>query len=497
MHILNKSLQSNKDQASNVKATNCRCMLYRILFYAIVFIAIFILVYPICPLYDDWYYATAPNPSFTASELLPGSTFWRPFDVLFGAFMAFIPSLFPALNRAVVILSHIVNAALIGSILTKLGVDKKWRIFGICYFLFSSATWAVTTSPDALNQSFSVLFGLIAIYLHLKKGGYWFLFWCSIALLTKESGVSWFFVIVILDAILSESSLVAFFKNRKLLKRAVIQTLLSVALIGVYFAVRFSLYGSITLGGGSGRYDISLLSFSTIKNFVLLFASAASGVDSIALLSNTPSLPLAALTLILSLVFLAVILICTIKMLRGKKDLFSLSGLLLIMLGLAAPMTILGNAGEMHAYPVLCAAALLFAFCLDRAQVGKKQLIAALLCIFVSFAISSAHKLITIYDFSDRTITLTENLREQYTDPSESVLFVELDAVEGYSIFNQTALKGSSYGLSLRPYYSWAKLDHSKYLAKSKEDALLYIETNEQNFDCIFIVQGETVERIK
>ena len=155
MHILNKSLQSNKDQASNVKATNCRCMLYRILFYAIVFIAIFILVYPICPLYDDWYYATAPNPSFTASELLPGSTFWRPFDVLFGAFMAFIPSLFPALNRAVVILSHIVNAALIGSILTKLGVDKKWRIFGICYFLFSSATWAVTTSPDALNLSSS------------------------------------------------------------------------------------------------------------------------------------------------------------------------------------------------------------------------------------------------------------------------------------------------------------------------------------------------------
>lgn len=497
MHPTDKSLHTDTDKAPCIARCTSRRSLYRILFYIFSFVLFFILVYPISPLYDDWYYLTAPNPNFTTADLLPGDTFWRPIDALFGALMSYIPSLFPALNRAVVILAHVLCAVLSSAILRELNINRKWRAFAVCFFLFSSAAWAVTTSPDAINQSYSVLFGLIAIYEHQRRGGYSYLFWCVVALLTKESGVSWFFVIVVLDAVKSAPTLNSFLKDKKLLLRAVKQSLIAFAVIGVYFALRFSLYGSITLGGSSGRYDVSVFSLSTIKNLVLLFASGASGVDSIALLSSDRSLPLAALTIILSLVFITAALTGVISMLKSKKDLFTLSGLLIIALGLAAPLTILGSAGEMHAYPVLFAMTLLYAFCLEHAHLSAKKTAAALLCIFLSFAVSSVHKLTAIYDYSERTAALTQSLKESYDTPNGRVLFIGIDKHSGYSVFDQSALVGTSYGLSLRPYYDWAELDHSKYLADSEEDALDYAEKNSDKYESIFIIRGETAERIK
>lgn len=471
-------------------------LLFDVLFYCAAFILIFSLIYPISPLCDDWHYLTAPDPTFTASSLLPMNTFWRPFDALVGGFLGRFPGLFPVFNQVAVVLGHVLNAVFLNLILREMGIGAKWRRFTVCYFLFSSAAWAVTTNTDALNQAYSVLCGLIAIYVHLKKGGYVYLFWCMLALLWKESGVSWFFVIPIFDAILAVKSFRELFRNRPLLRKCLLEAFLSLLAICGYFAVRFYLYGSATLGADSGRYHISILSLSTLRNIFLLLASSCAGVDTLALLGNNRNLLLAGFTVLLSVLFLAVWVISAVQTVFQKKEWFPVLGLLVCILGLAAPLSILGPSAEMHAYPVLCAISILYGFCFDRAEINTKKTSIALVCIFLAFTVSSAHKLVAIYDYSQRTQELTENLLTCYT-PEDSALFVEANYWEGYSVFSQSAMRGSAKGLSLRPYYGWQQLNHNQYLAQSMDEALAYIENNQQNYSGIYLIQDQTAIRVK
>lgn len=484
-----KILKSVENHKKNV--------LFKALFYFAVFFAINCVVYPISPMFDDWYYLTSPNPDFQLSYLLPGEAFWRPFDALFGAFMAWCPQLFPVLNRAVVILAHVVNALLVDAIAEKLGVKQGWRRFAVCFFLFSSSTWAVTTSPDALNQAYSVLFGLAAIWWYFRKGGYSYLLLCLAALFWKESGVSWFFVVPVLDAAVKCGTWGVFFKNKEQIKRFIWQVASALLVVLGYFAARFALLGSVSLGGSSGTYKLSLFSFTTIKNVVLLFASASAGVDSIALFGTERSMLLVGITLALSVAFLGGWMLSVIRMIKARDGWFTLLALAVCALGLAFPLAILGNAGEMHAYPVLCGMTLIFAFCLDRANLSVKQLWVPVACIFVAFTISSAHKLTTIYDYSNRTKLLTESIHEQYDAPSGPALFVVVNNWEGYSVFTQHAVKGTCAGLSLRPYYDWADLDHTLYAAESREDAESYIQAHEDEYTQIFLILDETAQKLK
>lgn len=471
-------------------------LLFDVLFYCVAFVLIFALIYPVSPLCDDWHYLTAPDPTFGISSLLPANTFWRPFDALVGGFLGLFPSLFPVFNQIAVVLGHVLNAVFLNLILKEMNIQAKWRRFSVCYFLFSSATWAVTTNTDALNQAYSVLCGLIAIYIHLKKGGFIYLFWCVLAILWKESGVSWFFVIPIFDAILNAKTFRELFRNCALLKKCILEAVLSAAVICGYFAVRFLLYGSITLGADSGRYHISILSLSTLKNIFLLLASSCAGVDTLALLSNNKSALLATVTIILSVFFLIMWMFCAIQTVFRKKEWFSVLGLSLCILGLAAPLSILGPSAEMHAYSVLFVVSILYGFCFDQANISMKKARIALFCIFLAFTISSAHKLVAIYDYSQRTQALTENLRECYT-LADSALFVEADYWEGYSVFSQSAMRGSAKGLSLRPYYDWQYLNHDQYLTQSMDDALAYIASNQDRYSNIYIIQDESVTRVK
>lgn len=467
------------------------------LFYCGAFVLIFALIFPISPLCDDWHYLTAPDPTFTLSALLPQNTFWRPFDALVGGLMGRFPGLFPVFNQAAVVLGHVLNGVFLNLVLKEMGIKAKWRNFTVCYFLFSSATWAVTTNTDALNQAYSVLCGLIAIYVYLKKGGYSYLFWCMLAILWKESGISWFFVIPIFDAIMHAKTLRAFFRDTKLLKKCILEAAVSMLAVCGYFAARFCLYGSIALGADSGRYHFSVLSLMTVRNIALLLASACTGVDSIALFGNDRSLIPAVISLLLSGFFLGIWVISAVRTVFRKEGFFPVLGLVVCILGLAAPLSVLGPAAEMHAYPVLCAVSILFGFCFDRAEPSLKKTTAALLCIFLAFTMSSVHKLTAIYDYSQRTQNLTQNLLQVYEAPAESALFVEADFREGYSVFSQTAMRGSAKGLSLRPHFGWQHLNHSEYRAENMDEAHAYAEANQDNYSTVFIIRGEQVTRMK
>lgn len=467
------------------------------LFYISVFAVIYLLIGWVRPMSDDWNYLTSPNPQFSLADLLPEIAFWRPFDALFGGIMGMIPWLFPWLNRLLVVLAHVINAWLVKRIMEMLGFGRQWSRFALCFFLFSSATWAVTVSPDALNQAYSLLFGLLAVYVHLKKGGYYYLLFSAISLLWKESGVSFFFIIPLLDVARRRVCLKAFLKNKEQITKAAKQVLLSLLVVFLYFAVRFLLRGDVQLGTTSGTYKLSFLSVSTLKNFLLLLGSAATGIDSIALLGTDRSVFLVGITAVLSLLFWAGWLIAVISLFSQKKLLFPLVCGGLCVICLALPLSILGHAGEMHAYPVLCGMAVFFGCCFDTAELSLKKVWAGVLAIFLAFGISSVHKLTAIYDYSANTARVEQEISTQYEIKSGKVLFVVIDMQEGYSVFSQSGIFGTSYGDSMRPYFHWARLDNAVFAAQTEEEANQYIQVNQEDFAQIFVVKNDSVKKVK
>jgi hypothetical protein len=140
---------------------------------------------------------------------------------------------------------------------------------------------------------------------------------------------------------------------------------------------------------------------------------------------------------------------------------------------------------------------LVFCFVLDRSGLTVKQLCIPVVCLFLAFGISSAHKLMSIYEYSDRTKELTESLYEQYEQCDEPTLYVVVNDWKGYSVFTQSSAMGTSYGLSLRPYYDWAVLERVAYFAESEEDASAYIRANAEKYGQIIIIRDETAEKVK
>ena len=482
----------------NIFKTNSKESALKILFYLLAFITIYFIVYPISPLSDDWYYLTAPNPDFTLADLLPSNQFWRPFDALFGGLMGLVPEMFPTLNRLIVVLGHILNGALLGGVAKQIGISPKWQMFSVCFFLFSSAVWAVTVSPDALNQTFSVLFGLLAIWLHFKYGGYYYAIFCFLALLWKESGVSWFFVVPLFDAFVRPETEGLNLKDKEKIKRFAKRIAVSLISVVAYFVVRFALLGEVALGSGDGgTYKLSLLSFSTVKNAILLLVSGATGIDSIALFSKNRTVILVVITFLLSAAFLLTWLFSTVSLIKQKKKTVSLICIFLCVLGLAFPLMILGSAGEMHAYPVLCGMSILLAYGFSHSHVAFKKVLISVICIFIAFGITSVHKVKSIYDYSDRTEKLTQSIMESYDRPQGSALFVLIDDWEGYSVFEQSAAMGTYRGYSVRPYFDWVEVDHQQNNVKSKQEADEYITQHADEYDKVFIVEKEKAVRIK
>lgn len=479
------------------KSTNKERM-FKILFYSLACVLIYIVVYPISPLSDDWNYLTAPNPDFKLADLLPTNQFWRPFDALFGGLVGLVPEMFPALNRAFVVLSHVLSGVLLDGISKQIGISPKWRMFSVCFFLFSSAAWAVTVSPDALNQAFSVFFGLLAIWFHFKRGGYYYVFFNIVALLWKESGVSWFFVVPLFDAFVRPESEGLQFNDKAKMKRLVKQITVSLVSVIVYFVVRFSLLGEVALGSNNeGTYKLSLLSFSTVKNAVLLLVSGATGIDSIGLFSPNRTMVLVVITFLLSAVFLMSWLLSAISLIKKKQKTISLVCLFLCVMGLALPLMILGSAGEMHAYPVLCGMSLLLGYTFSYSKISLKKVIAPVICVFIAFGITSVHKVKSIYDYSERTEKLTQSIMETYDNPEETVLFVVVDNWEGYSVFEQSAVMGTFKGYSVRQYFDWIEVNHQQYDAKTRQEANEYIAQCSDEYDKIYIVEDSVATKVK
>ena len=148
------------------------------------------------PTFDDWTYYTVPQTEpLTLQSLLPDGNYWRPFDVLFGHLLGLNYRLFPFLNHLFILLGHILNTWLVYRILQWFRVSTLSCNLSVVFFYLSSGILGAVLNIDSLNQVYSLLWGLLALYSYISLSGYRkFMLWLLCALLSvfaKESGYIW------------------------------------------------------------------------------------------------------------------------------------------------------------------------------------------------------------------------------------------------------------------------------------------------------------------
>lgn len=464
-------------------------------YYIAAFALIFAATFFISPLGDDFIYVVAPNLHFKLSDLLPNEAFWRPFDVLIGALNGVFPFLFPYINFALVSFSHVMSAYLIEKILSAKGIEKKYAFFGAMFFMFSSICVAVTASPDALNQAFSLLFGLIGLYSYIKNGSYAYIIFSVISLFWKESGISWFFVIPLFQTTETFGTFRGIFKDKKNLSDFILKIIVGIIASALYFAARFALLGKAQLGG-DGRYNLSLFSFSTIKNLVMLAASAATGADTVSIFSTDKNMVILILSSVLSAVFCLFMLIKAISVLRSKSESFYTFAVLAACgVLLCIPQAALTSTSEMHAYPAVFVIACVYAYIFNNSpKQSSKQTIALMLCIFTAFAGASFHKYQALYKSGVETKALADSICSYYTDSSKSVLIVYQKFPADYSIYSQAPLFDLWIGQGLKSRFGWEELPLRHKRVMDENEAHKYAKEHSEEYDYIIYVPSESTD---
>ncbi len=480
---------------NKLKNTGINCLYFIISFAVIVLISLFIY-----PLKDDWFYLTTPNTHFNLLEAIkPTEVFWRPLDAIFGGLLGKAPYLFPYANRIAVTFAHVFSAFLLDKILTIFDYKKIVRLFTVIIFTFSSAAVIVVTSPDALNQSFCVLFGALGMYFYLRKDNFIYLIFVAISILWKESGITFLAIIPLAGFMKNVPDFKYLKKDSKPIKKLAVCAAAAIAFAAVYFSLRFYLLGEVVLGVNRGRYEISVFSFSTIKNLVNMLLFSMTGIDSAAVFVEPKNYLLAGITALLSAAFLIYIFICFIKMIKSGKGFLRFSVILLIIILLAAPQSVIEKAGEMHAYPVLFGVSMLYGFLLNYSE--KKDIrkeISVFICLLTAFVISSAHKYILIYDYSEQAKRLNDTLYTYYKDSSEELILINIKSGKpGYSVFYQEPVDGTCDGQSLKQYFDWETLNIKKVDADDTQEANKIAEYCKTNENIVLIINGTSVKELK
>ena len=151
----------------------------------------------VLPTFDDWASLTRPTfePLFIKERWLFYGYHWRPFDSVIGYILGLNPQLlFPTLNHCLVILGHVGCSLLIFRILTELVFQQTAKNIATLFFFIAPATMATVLAVDSMNQTYALLWGMVAFLLYIKLKKFKYFVWIPlifIATLCKENGLMW------------------------------------------------------------------------------------------------------------------------------------------------------------------------------------------------------------------------------------------------------------------------------------------------------------------
>lgn len=445
----------------------------------------------ILPTHDDWVGTTSPDftPFFTKEHFLFYGFHWRPFDTWIGYISGRNPQLlFPAFNHLCVIIGHVLCTLLIYKLLEILSFTRLSRNIATLFFFINPATMATVLAVDSQNQTYALLWGMLAFLIYIKTKRQKYYLWpllVFIAALAKENGLMWALICPILAYGFN-------FTDKKTLKRDVI---VGIAIMVIYFLAIALLPKNMII-----HPEYVPDNFKIIKNIVKFIFSAFITVDYIYLL-HQPSrhLLLAAISFLLATPFLYFAFISKIKLFVHKKMVYTFISLLIAVtphLGTVFSM--------MHAYAGLAMIAIIIAYSISHIEHVKPVVITFILWTITALSIDSH-----LIDSSIKSGLIGKQMaKEAIQKTGQPVIRVYVIIIEDdypkLSSFCVIPNEAFGWGLAAQyeTNYQWPKEIQDTTISRSQHwqqeaDILANKKLQENLFDAVWIINHQAITVIK
>lgn len=436
------------------------------------------------PTFDDWTYYTVPQTEpLTLQNLLPDGNYWRPFDVLFGHFLGLDYRLFPTLNHFFILLGHILNTWLVYRILQWFRVSTLSRNLSVVFFYLSSGTLGTVLNIDSLNQVYSLLWGLLALYSYISLSGYrklilWLL--CSLlSVFAKESGYIWFVC----------PPFIVWSMGKERFNRALKHLLCGCSLFVLYLVCRFLLTDSFHFENNV-YMDFTLTRL--LRNISLLLGMTFYPIDYASLIHpQHRHLTVVVVTGFLPLPFIWLLL----RSCRLQKPLV----ILLLSIFAGAFVNLITVFTLMHCYAVLPFVAVMIALLCERIK-NKRALILSALLYLLTAAFTLFHHGYASWLSGKMGERMAKSIVSQCNRPVNKVMLIHLDKGETkYSSFWVIPFEAFGWGYSVRQQtgYQWPKTILNEEITDKRQLKSLLPKAEKAGCDGVWYAEGEQVKRIK
>lgn len=436
------------------------------------------------PTFDDWTYYTVPQTEpLTLQNLLPDGNYWRPFDVLFGHFLGFDYRLFPTLNHFFILLGHILNTLLVYKILQWFRVSTLSRNLSVVFFYLSSGTLGTVLNIDSLNQVYSLLWGLLALYSYISLSGYrklilWLL--CSLlSVFAKESGYIWFVC----------PPFIVWSMGKERFNRALKHLLCGCSLFVLYLVCRFLLTDSFHFENNV-YMDFTLTRL--LRNISLLLGMTFYPIDYASLIHpQHRHLTVVVVTGFLPLPFIWLLL----RSCRLQKPLV----ILLLSIFAGAFVNLMTVFTLMHCYAVLPFVAVMIALLCERIK-NKRTLILSALLYLLTAAFTLFHHGYASWLSGKMGERMAKSIVSQCNRPVNKVMLIHLDKGETkYSSFWVIPFEAFGWGYSVRQQtgYQWPKTILNEEITDKRQLKSLLPKAEKAGCDGVWYAEGDQVKRIK
>lgn len=436
------------------------------------------------PTFDDWTYYTIPQTEpLTLQSLLPDGNYWRPFDVLFGYLLGLNYRLFPFLNHLFILLGHILNTLLVYKILKWFEVSKLSRNLSVVFFYLSSGTLGTVLNIDSLNQVYSLLWGLLALYSYISLSGYrklilWLL--CSLlSVFAKESGYVWFVC----------PPFIVWSIGKERFNHVLRHLLCSCLLFILYLVCRFLLTERFNLENNT---YLNFTVIQILRNLGVLLGMTLYPTDYASLIHpQHRHLTVIVITGLLPLPFLWLLL----RSYKLQKPLV----ILLISFFIAAFVNLMTIFSMMHCYAVLPFIALMIALLCEQIK-NKRVLIVSALLYLLTATFTLLHHGYASFLSGKVGEQMAKSIVSQCDRPVNKVMVIHLDKGETkYSSFWVIPFEAFGWGYSVRQQtgYQWPKTILNEEITDKLQLKSLLSKAAKAGCDGVWYAEDKQIKRIK
>lgn len=445
----------------------------------------------ILPTFDDWTTLSMPNydPNYL-TYILPFGVTWRPFDAIMGYINAIDYHFYPSLNHVLILMAHIGSTCVIYKLSKVIGFNEIATNITTLFFYISPCTMGTILSCDALNQSYSHLWGILSVFLYIKTAGKQkYIAWtiCTyLSVLSKDNGLAWAIVPPII-------AYTFHFIDKKTFKKDFV---LGLGIAISYAIIRLTIPYTYVKNGSYEEDVVSL--HSRIKGLVNWVSYTWFAADYIAFVPKPfRNLFLGFLTIVLSCTFM--IKIWWNKNIWHQKQIW----LLIITLFIVASPHLLISMSIMNAYSSLGIASLIIGYLIKNYKGGNTTIQKLFLCYIVAAIITDVHHWYKAWQTSLPGKTIAEDIVRKTGKPVNKVYCILIrDDMSKFSSFCVPTDEAVGWGRAVWAItgYKWPTELQDTTLERTpnvQQEARLLAQDTKKKYDCVWIINKEKVEVIK